>query len=150
MHPVLVLLHLVAEETQSGGKAHEWEVPELAFDTRSELLMIPLLCLEGSPSRQPVYVPEFHPLIGLALTTLCSFLSHPYLSYPCLCDYLPASAVPPAKQPIAERSSKCGLGIPSSLIRNVLSGVCRPAESKCASSQDTLVIPAHYSRSRMD
>ena len=87
-----------SKKKKVGGPC-EWEVPGLAFGTRSEPLMTLLLCLEFPPSRQPASVSEFHPLIGLAWTVPCSFLSH-CLS---LCGSLAASATPPARQLIAVR-----------------------------------------------
>lgn len=62
-------------------------------------LMTLLLCLEFPPSRQPAHVSEFHPLIGLAWTEPCSFLSH-CLSF---CGSLATSATPPVRQLIAVR-----------------------------------------------
>ena len=103
MGQALGQLHLKAEEPEAKKKKVsgpcEWEVPGLAFGTRSEPLMTLLLCLEFPPSRQPASVSEFHPLIGLAWTVPCSFLSH-CLS---LCGSLAASATPPARQLIAVR-----------------------------------------------
>ena len=54
----------------------EWEVPGPALGTRSEPLVTLLLGLEFPPSRQPAHVPELRPLIGLAWTVPCSFLSY--------------------------------------------------------------------------
>ena len=102
MGQALRRLHLKAEEPKQKKKVSgpcEWEVPELAFGTRSKPLMTLLLCLEFPPSRQPAHVSDFHPLFGLAWTEPCSFLSH-CLSF---CGSLAASATPPVRQLIAVR-----------------------------------------------